>query len=272
MTEMATIEQKMRRTVQVRASFRMARKRLALRGNLLTLILSSLFLLVAAFAAYFVADLLAFVLGNVFATSEMLPDRAFYAALLLFALFFVSPLVLGYLRLAFFMAESESPPARELLYYMSTPKRYFKAVLQGLVCAFAVAVPVLLAGASLLAARLVSTEILASAMAADVAAQRVVTVYMLASLLAVLSLLLEAFALPVVGTVMNSEKRNPFAALLRGWRQGARHWGKNVAFLLQVLWRALLGLCTLGVLWLLWHGPLVSVAYAAYCEEILKEE
>ena len=272
MTEMATIEQKMRRTVQVRAAFLMARERLGLRGNLLTLILSSLFLLIVAFATYFIADLLAFVLESALVAPGALPDLAFFVTLGLLVIFFVLPLAVRAFRLAAAMAKGETPGARDMLCYMDTPVQYFDAVARGILCVVSVAIPVVLAGVMLLVARLVSTEILASALAADVAVQRVVAVYGIATLLALLALLLEGIALPVIFELLCGEKLYPFAAILHGWRLGAHHFGKNLLFLWSFVWRLLLGLCTLGVLWLLWFSPLLTVAYAGYCKDVLNEQ
>lgn len=268
MTEMATIEKKMRRTVQVRASFRAARGQLGLRGNLLTLILCSILLLVVAFTAYFTASALALSVEMILPKYEMLPDVVFLAALVLFVAFVFLPLAFGYARLALLMENGETPTVRELIAYIDTPTRYFDVVTRGVLGVVSVAIPLLLAVAVLFGAGVICTEILTSAMAADLAVRYVALTCAVAALLALGMLLLESFALPVAFSLLKHEKRNPFAALLCGWRWGARCFGKNLLFLLAVLWRAIVGLATLELLWLLWHAPLVSVAYIRYCEEI----
>ena len=272
MTEMATIEQKMRRTAQVRAAFLTAREQLGLRGNLLTLILSSLLLLIVVFTAYFVADLFAFVLESAIVAHGVWPDVAFFVTLGLLLIFFVLPLAVGAFRLAIAMANGETPSAREMLCYMDTPAQYFDAVARGILCAVAVAIPVVLAGMALFVARLVSTEILASALAADAAVHRVALVYSIATFVALLALLLEGLAIPSIFEVLCGEKLHPFAAILHGWRLGAHHFGKNLLFFWSFVWRLLLGLCTLGVLWLLWFSPLLTVAYVGYCKDVLNKE
>ena len=266
MTETATTANKSSRATSLRASFYTARTALGNRGNLLTLILTSLFLLVIAFSGYFAADLVAYALDTWTPLSDAWCSAVFGALLFLFFLLTVMPLFLGFLRLARLMTKGETPFARELLYYMATPRRYWCAVLRGTLSALAVGVPLALAGGVLLAASLFANEIAVSTLAADVATHQQTLVYALAMVVCVLLLLLEGFALPVFAFAAKEEKTNPFAALLHGWRYGARHFGANLRFLWSMLWRAALSLCTLGILWLVWHGPLLTVAYVGYVD------
>ncbi len=268
MTDTATTATKSSRVASVRASFYKARAALGERGNLFTLILSSLFLMVVAFAVYFAADLVSFGLDALTPLSDTLCNAVFYAALALGAAFALLPMALGWLRLAALMAKGETPFARGMLYYMEAPRRYGRAVLLGVLCAVAVGLPLALAAAPFAVASLFANEIQAGTLAADVATRQVAVLYALASILALPALALEGFALPVVAEGIKDEKRTPFAALLRGWRLGARHFGANWLCLWSVMWRTALSACTLGILWLTWHGPLSAVAYLCYIDSV----
>lgn len=268
MTQTATAANKSSRTVYVRASFSKARATLQERGNLFTLILSSLLLLVVAFAVYFAADLLAFALDTWTALSAQLCSIAFYLLLSLLALLAVLPLLLGWLRLAVRMGKGETPLAREMLYYMQTPRVYRRSVLLGLLSAVAIGLPVALVGGIYFAASLLANEILVSTLAADVATGRLVLFYVGASVIALPALALEGFALPVLAEALKDENLTPFAALFSGWRKGVRHFGGCWRFLLALFLRAALSLCTLGVLWLLYFGPVCATAYAAFEDEL----
>ena len=268
MTQTATTANKSSRTVYVRASFSKARATLQERGNLFTLILSSLLLLVVAFAVYFAADLVGFIFEVLTPLPEGACSAAFYAILTLGALLAVLPMALGWLRLAVRMGKGETPLAREMLYYMQTPRVYRRSVLLGLLSAVAVGLPVALVGGIYFAASLLANEILVSTLAADVATGRLVLLYVGASVIALPALALEGFALPVLAEAVKDENLIPFAALFSGWRKGARHFGANWRFIWSAVGRAALSLCTLGVLWLLYFGPVCATAYAVFEDEL----
>ncbi len=268
MTETATTIKKSSRVASVRASFDQSRAALQNRGNLLTLILSSLLLLVLAFSAYFTADLFAFVLDTWTPLGDACCNAVFYAVLALGALLAVAPLLFGWLRLALLMAKGETPFTREMLYYTQTPRRYRRALFFALLVALCVALPLALVGGVLYGASLIANEVQVSTLAAEVAARRIGVLYALATLIALPLLALEGFVLPVVALGIKQENLTPFAAVLTGLRLGARHFGTNWCFIWSMLWRAALSLCTLGILWLAWHAPLSAVAYLCYVDDM----
>ena len=268
MTQTATTANKSSRTVYVRASFFKARATLQERGNLFVLILSSLLLLVVAFAVYFAADLLAFALDTWTALSAQLCSIAFYLLLSLFALLAVLPLLLGWLRLALLIGKGEAPMAREMTYYMASPRRYGRALLLSLLFLLVIGLPVALASLTFYAASFLSNEIQVGLLAAPIATLKVVLIYLLAALPALVFLCLEGFALPVIACGIKEEKQAPFAAILLGLRLGARYFGRNLRFLLALLVRVALSVCTLGILWIVYAGPACAVAYLCYAEEL----
>ena len=268
MTQTATTANKSSRTVYVRASFLKARATLQERGNLFTLILSSLLLLVIAFAAYFAADFLAFALDTWTALSDDLCGLAFYLLLLLLALCVVLPVALGWLRLALQMTQGETPLPREVTYYMASPCRYGRALLLSLLFLLVIGLPVALASLTFYAASFLSNEIQVGLLAAPIATLQTVIIYLLAALPALVFLCLEGFALPVIACGIKMEKRNPFATVLMGLRLGARYFGRNLRFLVALLLRVALSLCTLGILWIVYAGPACAAAYLCYAEEL----
>lgn len=268
MTDTATTANKSSRTASVRASFDTARVALGNRGNLLTLILSSLFVLVIAFAVYFMTELVSFAIETFTPLPEWGCNAVFYGALMLGALLAVLPVALGWLRLAAQMANGETPFARDVLWYMGAPRRYRRSVLLSALCALAVGLPVALVGGLYVGASLFANEIQAGTLAADIATRQLSVLYTVTSLLALPVLSLEGFALPVLAEAAKDEKRTPFAAVLAGVCKGARHFGKSWRFLVDVLLRFALSLCTLGILWLIYFNPVCATAYAAFAEEL----
>lgn len=251
------------KVIDVKPAFRHATAVLEKGGNHITMILSSLFCLLAFYALYIFAVVLNGLLG-------LLPFLGpIYTRVLLFGyetllatllIFFVLPAFSGYLRLAGLMLIGENPLLRQMLYYYH-PTRLMRGVGIGLCLAFAVGVPAGLVGGGFSLSILFYEEVMEKALGTYLAILPLAGLMALSIALGLLGLFLVGFFMPAAAIAAGNETLSLREAILRGVAIGRRNLRLQFAFSRKVLWHLLVSAFTCFILWLLYYGPQATIAY-----------
>ena len=180
-----------------------------------------------------------------------------YAAIALVIL----PVWLGRLRLGGALLSGEETPSRAVFYYMTSPRRWGRALAALAIFAALLAVPVgFSAGLFVLCNRLYHLVFLTRFLA-PVAALFYGLTLMAAAALVLLLLFLSGVFLPFLAVAAGNDDLRLSAALAISLRAGARNLATCAAFLLKSFLRLLLGLLTVGVLQALWNTHLFILSY-----------
>ncbi len=266
-----TTECKAPRYSRVRACLKQSAASLGERANLLSLALSLLFCLVVGFAIYMMVTILGQVLYHLtllHADSVNLICALVLCAAVLFALL---PLLVGRVRMAGLIARGETPLVKESFYYFTAGRRYGRGVVIGVLYLFSLAAPVVLTAFAFWGAYQLYVQVLTQTLPEVLAAVLVALCYHVCAALGVLFLFLAGIWLPSVAIAVGNEHVSPFKAFRLGIVKGCRNLGASARFSLYFLLRALFSLLTVGVLWLLYYGQLVTVAYMSFSELICHE-
>ena len=267
-TQVFYVQPKPSKTAPVRAFFRESAALLGKGSNLLHMILSMLFCGVLAYTVY----LMSAVLGEVLYTAARLPIDTVDSVVLLWILLGICllllPLLVGRMRMAGMIAAGQEVVLIDLFYYFSTGKRYRRGVLLGILYTLSIAAPLTLAAVPFGIVTYLYGNVLLYEMHVLLAMLVVMPLYFLCALLGIFFLFLAGIWLPGVAIGIGNETVNPFHAFGLGIRAGCAHLGTCFRFSFRVLLRALLSLVTVGVLWLIWYGPLTCVSYMCFSEKI----
>lgn len=260
------------KAARVRASFHAAAGVLSQGHSLLTMLLGSLFCLMSAFAAYLFWGMLGYVLSGIAGLSPWavgICGLVFVGVLLLFLLL---PLFLGRVRLGGLLASGEEPLVKEMFYYFTSGTRYLRALWVGTVYFLCFALPLMLcAGAFVLSFWLYENVFLLEA-TQGVALLLLLLCDLLCVALCVLCLYFSALYFNVVALLVGNEGMSLGGALCLAFVKGWRHRGSIYRFLLVTLWHILLGVLTLGVLWLLYYAHHTTISYFHLCISLFTEE
>ena len=172
----------------------------------------------------------------------------------------VLPVWLGRLRLSCACFMGEDPHPRETFYYLTSPRRWGRAL--GILALLAVllAIPVGLSACLFILCRSMYDAILPH-MPLFAAAFLYMTAVLFAVALVFVILLLCAPLLPFAAVAVGNDDLRLYRALGLSLRAGKRNFGALAAFIAKSFLRLLLGLLTVGVLQVLWNTRLFLLSY-----------
>ncbi|MBQ9099413.1 MAG: hypothetical protein IJY50_08310 [Clostridia bacterium] len=250
---------------RIRAALGRASAVLQERGNLLLMILTFLFCLLVTFSWLVTAQLLIMLLAWVgaliphYGVALLVQDLGVLLSGLLFFLT-VPPIWLGRLRMAGLLLAGESPLMAEILYYYTTPRRWGRAVLIGLIIALMVLIPVVL-GLSAFVGALALYDELSFYLEAFVAVPILIFSLLLCVAFGLLLLFLSGFYLLFAAMAVGNSKLPLGRALGLALQTGYRSLPTLFVFSLRSLWHLVLSLCTVGVLHMLWYAHHYIISY-----------
>lgn len=263
MTDQTTYQQeKQPAALRVRRSLEKSRARLAERGNLLALVLSSILVMVMAFAAIFLMGLASFVLTGLTKLPIWATNGISIALAALVLLFVVLPMIVGRVRLALLMVKGETPLVKETFYYFTSPRRYGRALLVGLLFAACLAVSAALVAGAVYGVYVLYEEILVVFLVPLAANLMVALGYHLVAAVALAIFFVSGIWLPCTLIATSEEGICVLRAFGRGFALGGKRFGCFLRYLWQVLLRFLISLPTIGVLWLLYFENYALIGYA----------
>ena len=255
---------------RVRRSIAVGRAPLDHKGNLLTLVLSALLVMVMAFFAFFLMGLASFVLTSLTELPVWLTNTISISLASLVALLVVMPMIVGRVRLSHLMLKGETPLVKDTMYYFTTPRRYARAFLTGLLYALCLAICVGIVVAASKGTSLLYEEVLNEFFVPVAANLLVAVAYHLVVIIAALLWLVSGLWLSCTFLAVRDESLSVFCAFGKGIRLGAKRFGCFFLYLWQMLLRFLVSLPTIGVLWLLYFGNLALTSFAALVTDLEK--
>ena len=249
------------KSAPVRVSFRRAAKRLGQGGGLLTLALCAVFCLLACITLYLFFEILCLVLGSYTTLSFglLMAIAASVSALVLFML--LLPLFVGRVRVAGLLALGEEPLQRELFYYFTSAGRYARGLLISLCYLCSFLLPLVCGAGAFVGSFFLYDRVFYVNLPDGIAVLLAVACYLASAGFCVLCLYLSAFHFSLVVSLIGNSRCTLKEALARAFLLGKHYRGSIFRFLLQVIWRLLLSLCTLGVLWVMYYAHLVTLGY-----------
>lgn len=243
----------------VRASMRDASEILKKRGNLALLTTTLLFCLLVTFTWFTVMQLVGllfdYILLSVEAEQAVAPLEGLWTLLsaLLF-LAFVMPAWLGRLRVAGLLLAGDTPMAREVLYYYTSPRRLGRAILTGLFIALEVMLPAVLALGAFAGALALYNEVWVFYLPDALAVLLLLLGFLLAFAISVLLLFLSGLYSLSTAIAVGNESMPVWNSFTAALRFGKRNLPTVFLFSLRALWHLVLSLCTFGVLYVFWYG------------------
>ncbi len=215
------------------------------------------------FAPFFAAECLMTFLGLMHFSplGKSLLDGALYSVAAAVTVLAVLPVWLGRLRLCGACFAGEDPHPRAVFYYLSTPRRWGRALAVLLLFALLLAIPAgLSVGLFLLCGWLYDMVFLTTFTAFFAAFLYVVA--LLAAVPICFCLLLGCgLFLPFLAVAVGNDELCLFAVLKLSLGAGKRNFGTCAAFLCKSFFRLLLGLLTVGVLQVLWNTHIFLLSY-----------
>ncbi len=244
------------------------------RGNLALMLQTLLFSLAASFGLYFLLDAVGSVLISFFveeasvALLSLLLDTVFYLLLALLVL----PVWFGRWRMAGLLLQGKKPDIRELFYYYGNATRYRRALSIALMLVLLLLLPILIV--ALLyggAMNVYYTALYAGTPAALATCLLALMLCGIAALVLLMAVLSGGFLLSL-GFVLGNERMPLSAAITEAFSAGKRHYAAIVKFSLWHIPRFFLGLCTVGVLSLLYYFHLYVLSYLRLCMTLAQKE
>ena len=255
---------------RVRRSIAVGRAPLAHKGNLLTLVLSALLVMVMAFFAFFMMGLAAFVLTSLTELPVWITNTVSFSLAALITLLVVMPMIVGRVRLSLLMLKGETPLVKDTLYYFTSPRRYARAFLVGLLYTICLAISIGVVVAATVGVSLFYDEVLNEFFVPVAANLLAAAAYQLVVIVAAMMWLVAGLWLSCTLIAARDESISVFRAFGRGIRLGVKRFGCFFSYLWQMLLRFLVSLPTIGVLWLLYFGNLALTSFAALVTDLEK--
>ena len=255
------VKPKKERSAQVRASLKAATGVMEREGSLFSLTMSLLLVLLSGLCVYFFTAILGYTLEELTVLSYEMITVLYLGGIVLVCITLLFPLMLGRLRMAGMLAMGESVLAKECFYYFTSPRRYLRGLWLGTVYGLTLLLPIALLAAVAVGPYLLYEGILSYYLIPGVAVLLLVLSYPIGIALTLLLLfLLGRFACAVPLAVGNPDMG--LLCALRCSRRITKGKRKAIfAFFFHCVWRMLLSLFTLCVLWILYYAHATDVAY-----------
>ncbi len=215
------------------------------------------------FAPFFAAECLMTLLGlmNFSPLEKVLFEGVLYTTAVAVTVLAVLPVWLGRLRLSVACFTGEDPHPRAVFYYLSSPRRWGRALAVLLLFALLLAIPAGLSAGLLLLCDWLYDMVFLTTFTAFVAAFFYAVALLVAVPLCFGLLLCCGLFLPFLAVAVGNDELRLFAALKLSLRAGKRNFGTCAAFLCRSFFRLLLGLLTVGVWQVLWNTHVFLLSY-----------
>ena len=201
----------------------------------------------------------------------LLPVAAFVVDIIFLCLYWgafffgVMPVLLGRLRLVGLVAADRSPMLHEIFYYFTSPQRYRRALLIGALLALGIALPVALSVAAFYLSTLVYYDFLIFELSWWIATLIFIGLLVASFVCSLLFFFVCGGYLCAVGVAIGNEGLLVREALALSCGAGYRSLWQSFLFLLCSLWRLLLSLLTLGVLYVFYYSHHITLSYMRLC-------
>lgn len=180
----------------------------------------------------------------------------------------VMPFFFGRLRLAGLWMRGRMPELREMLYFFTSPERFGRAVMMGLVLILELLLPATLSVGLFLGCIELYYGVLLPALSLAPAMLLLVLGLLAAALITLLLVILTfAVALSTAFAVGN-EELSPWRAVALAASRGFSSFGAVTLFVLLKLGQLLLSLCTVGILHVLWYGHHHIISYLSFAQTL----